>query len=247
MLTRERGAALRGCWPVYRVIRFVDDLIDRVLALILILVLLIGVYFIYDTAYVFYHASAARVAYYRPGSEEAAEAAETKPLTEDYVAWLTLDDTNIDYPVMQGENNSKYLNMDPYGEYSLAGSIFLDSRNAGDFSDSYSLLYGHHMSGGYMFGALDRFYDKNYFETHRSGSLRVGGVDYPLTVFAVLQTDASEDAVFNPQGSEKVLQTAKEASMYYREPEDGRVIALSTCKDPGSTTRTVVLCTLSEG
>lgn len=142
MLTRERGAALRGCWPVYRVIRFVDDLIDRVLALILILVLLIGVYFIYDTAYVFYHASAARVAYYRPGSEEAAEAAETKPLTEDYVAWLTLDDTNIDYPVMQGENNSKYLNMDPYGEYSLAGSIFLDSRNAGDFSDSYSLLTG---------------------------------------------------------------------------------------------------------
>ena len=230
---------------MYRVIRFFDDVLDRVLALILILVLLIGVYFIYDTAYVFYHASAARVAYYRPGSEEAA-AVEAKPLTEDYVAWLTLDETSIDYPVMQADNNSKYLNMDPYGDYSLAGSIFLDSRNAGDFSDSYSLVYGHHMSGGYMFGALDRFYDESYFDAHRTGHLRVGETEYRLTVFAVLLTDANEDTLFNPQGSERVLKIAKEASMYDREPENAHVLALSTCKDPGSTTRTVVLCTLSE-
>lgn len=231
---------------MYKVIRFFDDMVDRVLALILILVLLIGVYFIYDTAFVYYNASAARVAYYRPGSEEAA-AAETKPLTEDYVAWLHLDDTNIDYPVMQADNNSKYLNMDPYGDYSLAGSIFMDSRNARDFSDDYSLLYGHHMAGGYMFGALDKFYEETYFDTHRTGSLTVGETEYRLNVFAVLLTDANVDALFNPQGSTKVLKVAKETSMYYREPKNEHVLALSTCKDPGSTTRTVVLCTLAEG
>ncbi|MBR1845920.1 MAG: class B sortase, partial [Oscillospiraceae bacterium] len=63
---------------------------------------------------------------------------------------------------MQGETNGKYLNTDPYGEYSLSGSIFLDSRNAGDFSDSYSLVYGHHMADGMMFGALDAFFDEGY-------------------------------------------------------------------------------------
>lgn len=42
------------------------------------------------------------------------------------VAWLTIDDTKIDYPVMQGKDNTEYLNKDPYGDYALAGSIFLD-------------------------------------------------------------------------------------------------------------------------
>ena len=150
--------------------------------LVLLLVLLIGVYFIYDTAYVYYHAAAARVTYQRPGTaEETGPSA--KSLTEDYVAWLTLDDNEIDTPVMQGEDNSKYLNTDPYGDYSLAGSIFLDSRNTSDFSDSYNLTYGHHMSNHLMFGALDRFYDERYFEQHSSGTLRVGELVYPLQIF----------------------------------------------------------------
>ncbi len=228
-----------------KVIRFFDDLVDRALALILILLLLVGVYFIYDTAFVYYNASAARVAYYRPGSEEAEAVAETKPLTEDYVAWLTLDDTSIDYPIMQADNNSKYLNMDPYGDYSLAGSIFLDSRNASDFSDSYSLVYGHHMTGGYMFGALDKYYDEAFFDAHRKGELIVGEAVYELEVFAMLLTDANEDKLFNPQGSDKVFKVAEEASMYYREPASEHVLALSTCKDPGSTTRTVVLLSMT--
>ena len=101
----------------------------------------------------------------------------------------------------QGEDKSKYLNTDPYGDYSLAGSIFLDSRNTSDFSDSYNLTYGHHMSNHLMFGALDRFYDERYFEQHSSGTLRVGELVYPLQIFAVLATDAGESVLFQPQGS----------------------------------------------
>ena len=229
---------------MYKAIRFLDDTVDRILALAFIFVLLIGVYFIYDTAYVFYHASAGRVSYYRPGTEAAAE--NSRPLTKDYVAWITIEDTNIDYPIMQADNNSKYLNMDPFGDYSLAGSIFLDSRNAGDFSDSYSLVYGHHMSSGIMFGALDEYYDEAYFNAHRSGTLTVGDREYRAEAFAVLQTDAGVHTLFDPDGSELVLEVAKTDSLIYREPTNSHVLALSTCKEPGSTARTVVLFTLTE-
>ena len=136
-----------------RMLRILNGLLDRLLALVFLVILLIGIWFVYDTAYVFYHASADRVAAYRPGSA----GAPTRQLSKDCVAWLHVDDTSIDYPVMQGKTNTEYLNKDPYGDYSLSGSIFLDTRNKPDFSDSYSLTYGHHMAGGLMFGALDDF------------------------------------------------------------------------------------------
>ena len=50
-------------------------------------------------------------------------------INPDVRAWITLDGTNIDYPVLQGENNLTYINTDVYGKFALAGSIFLDSRN----------------------------------------------------------------------------------------------------------------------
>ncbi len=224
-------------------IRILDDLIDRILAVFLVLLLLLGVYFVYDTVCVYCNASADRVSVYKPGSGEG----EQIPLSDDYVAWLTIDDTKIDYPIMQGETNSKYLNTDPYGEYSLSGSIFLDSRNAGDFSDSYSLVYGHHMADGVMFGALDAFFDERYFDAHCTGTLTVGETVYQIRIFAALRTDAEVKAIFTPNGSEPVIKLAETESAIYRMPGNDHIVALSTCKDPGGTERTVVLLTLTEG
>ena len=68
-----------------------------------------------------------------------------------------------------------------------------------------------------------------------------------LTVFTVQLTDAKEDMLFNPQGSEQVLEIAKEASIYHRESKNGHAPALSICKNPGSATRTVILCALHRG
>ena len=228
-----------------KVIRFFDEAVDRVVALILILLMLLGLYFVYDTAYVYYNASAARVSYSRPGSV-AAEAGNGKQLLSDYVCWLTIDDSQIDYPVMQAIDNSKYLNTDPYGDFSLSGSIFLDCRNAPDFSDDYSLLYGHHMSGGFMFGALDRFYDEAYFDTHRTGTLTVGDLVYPLQVFAVLVVDTNDADFFQPGEGEIDLEAVKTDALLHREPVSGHLLALTTCIDNDSPMRTVVLCAMRE-
>lgn len=225
-----------------RLIRWIDDLVDGVLGVALALLLLICVYFICDTVYIYRHASGDQVQEHKPGSSHIREA--ERPFTDDYVAWLTVDGTTVDYPVMQGDTNTEYLNQDPYGDYSLSGSIFLDSRNAPDFSDSYSLIYGHHMADGLMFGALDAFLDEAYFEDHRTGTLTVGEQVYQLRLFAVVRTDAGEKAFFTPQGSEAVLEAAENGADLYRTPEGERVLALSTCQSAGSTSRIVVLATL---
>lgn len=108
------------------------------------LVMLIGLWQVYDNYYMFNHTLDKSVLQYKPDPDDPA-AAEDSPIAEDMVAWLTIDGTNIDYPVMQGKDNTYYLNTDPFGAYSLSGSIFLDSRCSRDFSDSYSIIYGHHM------------------------------------------------------------------------------------------------------
>ena len=110
---------------------------------------------IYDSYMVYQQATDNSILKYKPGYETDDET--NKKITGNMVAWLTIDDTNVDYPVMQGEDNNEYLNKDPFGDYALSGSIFLDSRNDPEFKDYYSLIYGHHMEHGMMFGAIDEY------------------------------------------------------------------------------------------
>ena len=248
-----------------KTIKFIDRSIDRVLMILLLIMLFIGFYFIYDSWYVYNHASLDRIpGYVWKGAETLAD------LPEDARAWLVIDDTKIDCPLMQGKTNDEYLNKNPYGEYSLSGSIFLDSENSPDFSDQYSLLYGHNMSGGYMFGALNDFLDEDFFDSHRTGTLtlkdgKVEGVkpeseattvqeqiandpsyktEFKVRIFAVVETDASVNCVFNVHSGEDLLSYIRENAKIFREPEGYRILALSTCKIPLNTERIVVFAEL---
>ena len=80
------------------------------------LVMLIGLWQVYDNYYMFNHTLDKSVLQYKPDPDDPA-AAEDSPIAEDMVAWLTIDGTNIDYPVMQGKDNTYYLNTDPFGAY----------------------------------------------------------------------------------------------------------------------------------
>lgn len=220
-----------------KVIGFVDNLIDRVLIILFLLLFLVGCYFVLDAGWVFYNASTGGI---RGRQQQQTVEEVMKEISSEAVAWLTIDDTKIDYPVMQADDNNKYLNTDPYGDYSLAGSIFLDYRNAGDFSDYYSITYGHHMTNDYMFGALDRFEDKDYFDKHRHGILKFGGVDHELNIFAFAVMQATEQEVFSPDYSDRVLNYLRSRAIIFYEPGEGNIVLLSTCRDPGLTTRTLV-------
>ena len=222
-----------------------DRAVDTALLVLFILLFLIGGYTMYDTWLVYEHAQDTSILAYKPQSGMAEEVV---PISEDAVAWLTIDDTSIDDPVVQGIDNNEYLNKDPFGNYSLAGSIFLDARNAADFSDPYSLVYGHHMEHGAMFGALDKFLDRSYFDVHRSGTLIVtGGKTYDIRLFACVEADGAVQEIFAPNENEDgPLSYVREHASIWYEPEDEQLIALSTCKFPETSERIIVFGVLHE-
>ena len=211
------------------------------------LVMLIGLWQVYDNYYMFNHTLDKSVLQYKPDPDDPA-AAEDSPIAEDMVAWLTIDGTNIDYPVMQGKDNTYYLNTDPFGAYSLSGSIFLDSRCSRDFSDSYSIIYGHHMEYGKMFGALDDFLNGDYLKIHSTGTLLVGRnakKQYDLEVFASMSVSAREKIVFDVE-QDKIRQYIHDHAAVLTNESDKRILALSTCADADSVTRIVVFCYIYE-
>ena len=211
---------------------------------VFLIALLVVIYAFYDTWYVFNQAGNDSYLRFKPNIVEAAEF-EDSPITSDMVAWITVDDTNIDYPVMQGEDNNQYLNLNPYGEHSLSGSIFLDSRNSSDFSDPYSIIYGHHMEYGMMFGALDDFLDDQYLNAHRNGTLIVGvtgAESYDLEIFYAESRDAKDKMVFETEHSEELREYLSSKGF----DRENRIVCLSTCAGGATTDRTVVFAYILE-
>ena len=217
-----------------------NTIYDDLMIVFLVAVLLVIIYSAFDTGYIFKQAADDTYTRFRPDRVRAA-GIEESPISDDMVGWIVIDDTTIDYPIMQGEDNFTYLNLDPAGEFSLSGSIFLDSRNAKDFTDSYSVIYGHHMQYGKMFGALDDFIDEDYLASHTSGRLMVGknaDTVYGLKVLYAVSADAKDEIVFDVANDEKVRSVL--ASKGYT--DSNRILGLVTCTDQDTTERTVLLC-----
>lgn len=181
---------------------------------------------------------------------------ELMKINPDVCAWVTIDNTNIDFPVVQGETNLTYLNTDVYGDFALAGSIFLDTRCDRTFTDSYSLLYGHHMSEGKMFGDLDLFKEKEFFEENKTGSLILPDRAYDLEIYACLLVPASDEVIYEPdiwQGDiNSLLAYTKENALFihddvYAEIQQAtnentvQILALTTCSSEFTDARTVLL------
>ncbi|WP_407721195.1 class B sortase [Ruminococcus sp. JE7B6] len=222
--------------------------IDYIVLISALLLFLICLYAMIDAYMVYAGANDSNIMKYKPA---AGNTEILRELSGDAVAWLTVDNTKIDYPVMQGETNSEYLNKDPYGEFSLSGSIFLDSRNDKMFSDPYSLVYGHHMEYGAMFGSLDGYADREYFDAHRTGTLTViKGAEYKITFFASCKAQATDKVIFDPPESsnQALLAYLKKHAIIY-DPRGvsagSKLIALSTCQSAESYERMIVFGTLN--
>ena len=110
-----------------------------------------------------------------------------KALNQDFAAWLTIEDTPIDYPVMATpEDMQYYIHRDFYGKDSVSGTLFLGD----DFStESMSMIiYGHNMKNGTMFGELDRYARDSYWREHPVIRLSTVDEDREYEIFAAFQT-----------------------------------------------------------
>ena len=227
-----------------KIIRLIDGLIDKSILLVCIVLFLLGSYGLYDSYMVYQQATDNSILKYKPGYE--ADDETDKKITGNMVAWLTVDDTNIDYPVMQGEDNNEYLNKDPFGDYALSGSIFLDSRNDPEFKDYYSLIYGHHMDHGGMFGDVVEYTDISYFEKHMEGWLYLADATYQIQMFACVETDAYDSMIYGCGADtdlNKLLSYIEEHAVVYKNMTTDRpaqVIGLSTCADARTNGRVIV-------
>ena len=165
-------------------------------------------------------------------------------INTDFRAWLTIYDTNIDYPVMQGKNDLYYSSHDIYQKSSLTGSIYLAAQSSSDFSDNYNIVYGHHMDHKILFGGLDSFKDQDYFSSHKSGMLIAGNVIYDLEMFAVITTDAYEEAVYTVGNRDltSLIAFIKDHAVQFDEEaaNASKIIAFSTCESTETNGRLVV-------
>ncbi len=87
-----------------------------------------------------------------------------KKVNPDVKGWIYLEALDISYPIVQGETNDDYIYTTVKGEMNRGGSIFMDYRNGDDFMDPHTLIYGHNMKDGSMFGDLKDLYDQDFVD-----------------------------------------------------------------------------------
>lgn len=114
-------------------------------------------------------------------------------INPDYLGWLTVYGTEVDYPVVLGEDNTYYLTHDFYGDVSSAGCLFADSA-CDRTTDGNLIIYGHHMKNGTMFGSLNRYNSMSFFQEHSLVRWETGGVGVYYEIFAVAVIPGYEDA-----------------------------------------------------
>ena len=160
-----------------------------------------------------------------PTEESAAECNISKLIAAntDCIGWLSIDGTNISYPVMHTPSDpQKYLRRNFYGKYSQSGVPFLDGRC--DLQSTNLIIYGHNMKNGTMFSDLKRYVDREFLNAHRTVKFEtVDGIRY-YTVAEVLKTNTS-DAWYNRIAAEDCRQLI--LSTCYGSGKDGRLLIIA--------------------
>ena len=173
-------------------------------------------------------------------------------INPDIVAWVTVPGTAIDYPVVQGEDNSYYLRRLVTGEWNSAGSIFLDYRCAPDFSDPYNIIYGHNMHNGSMFFSLMQYKTQDFYEQHPKGILETPDAQYEIRFFSGFVADVNHPVWDTEVSAEEVPAWAAEMQRqsYFQSsviPSDGdAIITLATCSYEFNNARFVLLGVLEK-
>jgi sortase B len=157
-------------------------------------------------------------------------------INADITGWVKIDGTLVDYPILQAEDNDYYLQRNYKREEKRAGSIFMDFRNQLTVDNRNTILYGHDMKDGSMFGSLKRYLQADFFNTYPSISYDTLYESYDAEIFSVyytttdvnyIQTDFPDDEAYF-----SFLLNARERSLYKTDmilTSADLILTLSTC------------------
>lgn len=138
-------------------------------------------------------------------------------INEDYVGWISIEDTSMSYPIVLGEDNEFYLNHDFYQKAYDYGAIFMDYRNLADFSDAHIAIYGHAARYQALFGFLNDYQKESFYQAHPI--IRIQTLDQVIQyqIFAVYVVDASVttlDIPASPESIHELIQFYQSQSLY---------------------------------
>lgn len=165
----------------------------------------------------------------------------------DVLGWILIPGTRVSYPVVQGTDNSYYLDHTWRGGKNSVGAIFMECRNSSDLSDFNTIIYGHRMNNRSMFGTLSQYKSRSYWQahpyvyltddsgTHRYEIFAAGEVSVDSDVYRLgLRSDSSRQSFLDSCLALSALNTGVTPHTY------DKVLTLSTCTGNGHATRWVV-------
>ena len=173
--------------------------------------------------------------------------AKLKEENSEIIGWIYIPDTEIHYPILQGKDNKKYLNKSALGKNNRAGSIFMDYRNNPNVLDGNTIIYGHNMKDGSMFGNLQAYKSQEYYDTHKEAYYFTPDKIYVLElVFGY--TTSSDDKLYTLEKiDETIINEMKEKTDFKSGVEVSgldKFLTLSTCAYETDNARYVVVCAL---
>lgn len=169
-------------------------------------------------------------------------------INSDVVGWLYLQGTQINFPVVQGEDNQEYLYWLINGDYNSAGTPFMDYRNTVDFSDRNTIIYGHNMNNGTMFADIHKYTEQQYYDEHPFLLLLTPEGNHKVEIFAgyitgldanAWQMDFSSDEEFTAWIETAIGRSAFKSNVVPM--AEDKILTLSTCSSSANQTRFVLL------
>ena len=178
---------------------------------------------------------------------------ELKGQNPDIVGWIYCPDTNINYPIVQGESNQEYLYRSHTGARNANGSIFMDFRNLPDFSDFNNIIYGHNMGHGIMFGTLRQYTTQEFYEEHPTMWILTPDKAFRLNLIAALVTPSDSETYelfsYIEELHERLEYVLPKSNFNAGEidiSEIKQIVTLSTCTYEYATARYVVIGSMVE-
>lgn len=161
-----------------------------------------------------------------------------KEQNNETIAWLKINNTNIEYPVVKGTNNSFYLNHSFDKSKNSAGWIFADYKNKFDNTDKNIVIYGHNMRDGSMFGSMLNILDAKWYENEENTNITLYTENEKCIykVFSIYKIE-SEDYYIKTEFSddnnfEQFVNTIKKRSIKEFNTDvskDDNILTVSTC------------------
>lgn len=171
----------------------------------------------------------------------------------DTVGWIQINNTKVNYPVVQADSNSYYLNRDYFKKKNSMGWIFMDYRNNIENLDRNTIIYGHNIKQGIMFGTIKNMMNKSWYSNANNQLITFNTLNKNMKwkIFSLYQINETEDYLKTEFESDddymnflNMLKNRSKNNFNVELTPESKILTLSTCFS--HTTRHVVHAVLVE-